>query len=168
MCCSTERAEEGYHRLTFRRRDACSPGCATYAFGRLQWLCSVCRSSEKVTDDWRFAGETPALFAKQSAFGDCQANAAFTLPLSRRRDACALCVAKRLRRLPGCAVFAFGRLPGCAAYAFGRLQWLCSVCRSSEKVTDDWRFAGETPALQAAQRTPSGGCSGCVAFAQSG
>ena len=31
--------------------------------------------SEEVTNDWRFAGETPALFAEQSAFGDCQAAA---------------------------------------------------------------------------------------------
>ena len=99
----------------------------------------------------------------------------------RRRDACALCKAKRLRRLPGCATYAFSGCqanvvlprcvrekyrrrafrrrdacsPGCATYAFGGCQAALCSPKQVEKVTDAERFAGETPALQAAQRTPS-------------
>ena len=100
-----------------------------------------------VTDAERFAGETPALFAEQSAFGDCQAAQCTSSAVTRLRSV-------RLRA--GC--------DGANWVTFG-----CVVLQKElRKVTIDWRFAGETPALQAAQRTPSGGCSGCVAFAQSG
>ena len=96
-----------YHRLAFRRRDACSP--------RLR---SVHPSSEEVTNAWRFAGGTPALLAAQSspflrgsyqrlAFrrrDACSPGLRSVHPSSEEvTNACALCGAKRLRRLPGCA-----------------------------------------------------------------
>ena len=106
--------------LAFRRRDACSPGCAAYpsAVARLR---SVHPSSEEVTDAERFAGETPALFAEQSAFGGCLASAAYS-PKSEEitddwrfagEDAC----------FPGFAVFP---LPG-VSQARRLLSWLRSV-----------------------------------------
>ena len=33
---------------------------------------------EEICTDWRFAGETPALFAEQSAFGGCLAALRFS------------------------------------------------------------------------------------------
>ena len=62
--------------------DACFPGCAAGA--------TTVEITTAYTTD---AGETPAF----------QANAVFTLPLVRRRDACGLCFAERLWRWPCCA-----------------------------------------------------------------
>ena len=99
---------KSYHRRAFRRRDACAlceakrlrrlPGYAAFTIplgsqarrlrslrskapSAVAWLRSVCPSSG-------VAGETPALFAEQSAFGGCRA------------------AQRTLRRLPGCAAFA--------------------------------------------------------------
>ena len=44
-----------------------------YAFGGCQAALCYLDAYVKITDAWRFAGETPALFAEQSAFGGCQA-----------------------------------------------------------------------------------------------
>ena len=105
----------------------------------VDWRKKIASTGEKNCVDWRVAGETPALFAEQSAFGGCLAaqcsqvnRKSYHRLAFRRRDACALCGAKRLRRLPGCAAF-------------------FSVTR---KITVDWRVAGETPALLAALRFP--------------
>ena len=93
----------------------------------VDWRKKIASTGEKNCVDWRFAGETPALFAEQSAFGGCLAaqcsqvnRKSYHRLAFRRRDACA---------------------PGCAAFF--------SVTR---KITVDWRVAGETPALLAALR----------------
>ena len=87
----TPKVRESYHRLTSRLRLR-GPGLPPRRL-----------PSPNVSQ-----ARTPAL----------QTSAAFTLPLCRRRDACALCGAKRLRRLPGCAACP-RRLPGCVALPAG-------------------------------------------------
>ena len=133
----------------------------------VEWRKKIASTGEKNCVDWRVAGETPALFAEQSAFGGCLAaqcsqvnRKSYHRLAFRRRDACALCGAKRLRRLPGCAAFTLPlkKLPSTGVSQARRLlSWLRCVLPSSEKVTVDWRVAGETPALFAEQ-SAFGGC----------
>ena len=131
-----------YQRLAFRRRDACSPGCAAFTLPRRK-LPTTGGSQAGRLRSWLRCG------------GDFEYN--YHRLAFRRRDACALCGAKRLRRLPGCAVqpSQSQKLPPPGVSQARRLlSWLRSVHPSSEKVTVDWRFAGETPALLAALRSP--------------
>ena len=158
---------ENYRRLAFRRRDACAPGCAAYAFGldatgqRGSFL--VVLFYRKAVDSYHvpprklpttgvsqarrlrsLRSKAPLAVARLRCVHPSKSRKLPTTGVSQARRLLSGLRNVRLRAVARLRCVRLWRLPGALCYLDAYV-----------KNTDDWRFAGETPALQAAQRTPS-------------